>query len=302
MSKSQDFFSEMILSSIELLKAEERTAFLTLYTQFVAADWQSLIRGVIPLATRREALTSACQDLKSKFPGTERWSDMLMLSISVNSCTTQASQEQAQKKNATQATQPKTASVAQNAQPSSQEKRKPLHPRDFTGLYDDLLAKTSSGKGRIFPAEGNALRCDRNLCNTCPYIMRHVTPTACRNHTPCHPSGFYPHVGAGLWSKLVQVHEENRADGLKVVQNKQHSLPCLVSYLGDTSPEQLATFDRSPKRQRITSNPLSDTALWSEIMDDSQSEDYDVANAFAKASKAAETTNTEDQESQMYSA
>lgn len=48
-----------------------------------------------------------------------------------------------------------------------------------------------------------AAACERVGCTTCESLFVSLFPTPCVGHSPCLPSGWFPHVGEVLWQNCV---------------------------------------------------------------------------------------------------
>lgn len=80
------------------------------------------------------------------------------------------------------------------------------------------------------------IKCGTPSCKFCTDLYKQVHITRCVGHSPCHPSGYYPHVGKPLWNMLKTKHNKQTPCKLKNRPCKPDELPCL-----DNSPndEQL---------------------------------------------------------------
>lgn len=71
------------------------------------------------------------------------------------------------------------------------------------------------------------IQCATHNCEFCTSLFRRVNITRCEAHKPCHPTGFYPHVGTALWSMLKTKHNKGAKCSINLKPNKAYELPAL---------------------------------------------------------------------------
>lgn len=104
--------------------------------------------------------------------------------------------------------------------------KEPAVPADPQEVRDQL--KQNANSASLFSAKcHNHISCTSPSCKFCNAMYRQVHITRCVGHAPCHPTGFYPHVGKPLWNMLKTKHNKTMDCKLKIRPCKKNEIPCL---------------------------------------------------------------------------
>lgn len=85
-------------------------------------------------------------------------------------------------------------------------------PHDTDQVYDDL--KSYINDNPLLYKKFRYIRCKTNHCQKCRTIFSNTQLTSCAiaGHSPCVPSGWFPHVGGRLWGILRPSHDNDSLD------------------------------------------------------------------------------------------
>lgn len=127
---------------------------------------------------------------------------------------------------------------------------------DAQTVRDQLMQIVDSPN--LFSTPGHKhVKCATPSCQFCSTLFKQLHITKCTGHAPCHPSGYYPHVGKPLWNMLKSKHARSTSCKLNKRPCKDGEYPCLEDSLNEkTGDEENVLFDDQPDwlEQPVDSN------------------------------------------------
>jgi len=138
---------------------------------------------------------------------------------------------------------------ANRSNPVSEPKKIVVTPKpsgdDLEAVYQSVTKFVDNGFRTKFH---KSLDCRIKSCLFCKNMYSYVNLTACNSmHTntkPCVPTGWYPHVGIGLWKCIKPAHDKGKPYRADVKPVKTQELPPLIMWqtnlANSLEPSQIA--------------------------------------------------------------
>jgi len=106
------------------------------------------------------------------------------------------------------AKQPKMSRVAELT-PTTTKRIYPFDKIPSAEVYEELAQHFKNSKIPYSVGAQSYITCRKRGCKFCKDMFYHTHITRCDiyNHTPCVPSGFFPHIGMRLWKILKRLHD-----------------------------------------------------------------------------------------------
>jgi hypothetical protein len=298
-----DLIAQFITNLLSTLDQAPRELFIKAYVGITSSDYQSQIRGTIPDTTRITAFDAAVESVREAFPDHAPW------------CTAAQAGKITILPADTLLKSMRNLQIRQNTTPSVQTVKAkkdtpsgkvPLTPTqlDTAALYGALAKIRDSGEPPYSNIASSGNRCTLTNCKTCTEAFTQVNLTPCVGHKPCLPEGYFPHVRAGLLSRVTEAHNKpSRSPKLLVKEPTGNELVCLSIHelrstkVGTLVPtietpivDEESTTDMNCDEEEPSYNALSpnDTSWADECEEET---DAQILQAASLAARNALTTN-----------
>lgn len=135
-------------------------------------------------------------------------------------------------------------------------------------ISSELSVTIRAALGRNRPSAGffnnsyhSHINCLKSECSFCNNLYQQVNITKCSGHKPCHPCGYYPHVGRTLWKLLKPKHMKSEPCKL---QNK----PCQPGQVQNLASESIVEVQRHNFDESMSLNTNSNQSWNDTIAED----------------------------------
>lgn len=195
-----------------------------------SSDYESQIRGTIPDSTRITAFETAVESVRDAYPELAPWCTAAI----AGKTTVLAANDLLKSFDTMRITQnepPSARAVKAKKNTSSSEVPPTPGPIDTKSLYEALNTIRSTGEPPYSKIASSGNRCSLKHCVTCTEAFTRVNLTPCVGHQPCTPQGYFPHVRAGLLSRITEAHHKpSKSPKLQVKEPGTGELACLALY------------------------------------------------------------------------
>jgi hypothetical protein len=229
---------ERALSAITGENAQILTVFESTFRENVSSlDIQILMSGIIPPKIISNCIASALQTTARE----AKASGLIDLAAQLWNPLTACLVQQAHTSLPISKSIPDKPSTKSTVKSTAKDKAVP----ETQVISDDVAGTIRASLGRNRPSAGffnnsyhSHINCLKSECSFCENLYKQVNITKCSGHKPCHPCGFYPHVGRTLWKLLKTKHFKSEPCKL---QNK----PCQPGQIQNLASESIVEDQRS---------------------------------------------------------
>lgn len=104
-------------------------------------------------------------------------------------------------------------------------------PEKIVSIREQLRLRYEAAALHPFSNHAHVLRdCVNASCAICRDLYMKLSISKCEGHTPCHSTGYFPHLGSRLWKRIRDTHIAGKLITLtEEQQQRDGTIPCLRS-------------------------------------------------------------------------